>query len=64
MNLKQYIEKNVLISASNGKTFVGIVDEYFHADETDSGTESIVIQTKDGELIEFTENDIIDIKII
>lgn len=64
MNLKQYIEKNVLISASNGKTFEGIVDEYFHADETDAETESIVIQTEDGKLIEFTENDIADIKII
>lgn len=64
MNLKQYIEKNVLISANNGKTFNGIVDEYFYADETDSGTESIVIQTQDGELVEFTENDIVDIKII
>lgn len=64
MNLKQYIGKNVLISASNGKTFKGIVDEYFYADETDAGNESIVIQTADEELIEFTEKDIIDIKTI
>lgn len=64
MNLKQYIEKNVLISASNGKTFEGKVDEYFYDDETDSGVESIVIQTSNGELIEFTENDIADIKIL
>ena len=64
MNLKQYIGKYVLISASNGNTFKGIVDEYFYADETDSGVETIVIQTKKGELIEFTEDDINEITIL
>lgn len=64
MNLKQYIGKRVSISAANGNTFNGVVDEFFYADETDTGTESIVIQTNDGGAIEFTENDIVNIKII
>lgn len=63
MNLKQYIGKNVLITANNGKTFKGIVDDYFYADETDTGAESIIVQTKEGS-VEFTENDITNIEII
>ncbi len=59
MNLNS-ISKKCFDFADNGKIFSGFVDEYFYADET----ESIVIQTKKGDLIEFTENDIIDIKII
>jgi hypothetical protein len=64
MNLKQYIGKNVSISANNGNIFKGVVDDFFYADETDTGADSIVVQTKDGGLIEFTENDIANIKII
>lgn len=64
MNLKQYIEKNVVVIAGNGKVFEGFADEYFYADENQSGLESIVIQTKNGRLIEFNAEDIEDIKII
>lgn len=64
MNLNQYLDKNVFISSINGKTFTGYVDDYYYPDENESGKESIVILTKDKKYIEFTEEDITDIKII
>ncbi len=64
VNIRQYLDKNVCISASNGKIFFGIIDDFFYADENNLGEESIVLQTKDGKLIEFTESDILEITIM
>jgi hypothetical protein len=61
MNLEKYCGKNVSVLASNGKTFRGIVDDFFFADDNDSGMESIVVKTNDGEFIEFPEDDISEI---
>ncbi len=61
MNLEQYSGKNVSVIASNGKTFRGIVVDFFFADDNDSGMDSIVIKTSNGEFIEFPEDDISEI---
>lgn len=63
MNLEQYCEKNVSVVACNGKTFIGVVDDFFSADDNESEMDSIVIKTKDG-FIEFPEDDILKIEII
>ena len=63
MELKQYYEKYVIITAINGETFIGLVDDYFFPEDNENGEESIVVTTSDG-LVEFTSNDIEKITII
>ena len=63
MDLKQYYEKYVIITAINGETFIGLVDDYFFPEDNENGEESIVVTTSDG-LVEFTSNDIEKITII
>lgn len=46
------------IVSNEGTAFSGVVTEYFHPDENDSGRESIVIDTSSGECVEFYEEDI------
>lgn len=61
MNLEQYCGKKVSVIASNGKEFEGLVDEFFLAEDNNSEMDSIVVKTDDGNLIEFPEDDIIEI---
>ena len=63
MELKQYYLKNVRVIASNGKDFVGLVDDYFYPEDNEREVESIVLKTKNS-LIEFYEDDIAEIKTI
>ena len=64
MGLKFYCGKKVNIVGTNGKSFVGTVSDYFFPDDNESEKESIVIDTYDGDAIEFTEEDIQTIAII
>lgn len=61
MELQSYYNKNVTIIDIDGQTFSGVVSDYFHADENESGKESIILESKDGELTEFEENEIKEI---
>lgn len=63
-NLSKYIEKVVCILADNGETFIGVVEDYFCADENEDGKESIVVKVEDGSLIEFRQEDIDEISLI
>ena len=58
MDLKRYYDKTVLITTVKGKVFSGKVNDYFYPDDNESGLESIVIDTPDGSIIEFTEENI------
>ena len=58
MGLKFYYGKKVIIVDTNGKSFVGTVNDYLFDDDNESGKESIVIDTPGGESIEFTEENI------
>lgn len=58
MMLKSYYNKKVSIIANNGQTFNGIVNDHFSEEDNESGLESIVLETSDGDLYEFTKNDI------
>lgn len=58
MELKSFYGKNVNIISCDGRLFCGIVNDYFFPDDNESGRESIVIDTFDGDIIEFTEEDI------
>ena len=62
MDLKTYYEKNVIISDFDGKIFYGFVDDYVYPEDNENENESIIIKTKSGDLIEFTEDDIAFIK--
>lgn len=64
MNLKSYYNKKVKIVDKNGHVFSGIVDEYFFPEDNESGVESIVIETHEGDLYEFAEDTIEKINII
>ncbi len=62
MDLKKYYEKDIIISDFDGKTFYGFVDDYIYPEDNDNEKESIILKTKSGVLIEFTEEDIAFIK--
>ena len=63
MELKKFINEMVSIVSNDGITFCGVVADYFHPDENESGEESIVIDTPDGKVIEFYGKDIKSIKV-
>ena len=63
MDLKQYYEKQVII-ISEGEMFVGTINDYFESDDNEDGLESIVMDTTDGDIIEFNEERINKIIII
>ena len=58
MKLKQYYGKTITVVDSNEQIFKGIVSDFFFAEDNESGTESIVLETEEGELYEFTEENI------
>ena len=58
MELKSFYGKNVNIISYDGRLFCGIINDYFLSDDNESGMESIVIDTFDGNIIEFAEEDI------
>lgn len=64
MKLKQFYNKKVNIVSNDGTRFSGIVTDYFHPDENESGKESIVIDSTNGDAVEFYEKDIKTIKIV
>ena len=64
MSLKPYINKKVKIVADNDVTFAGTVNDYFYPDENENGKESIILDTLEGQAIEFYENSIKAIEII
>lgn len=63
MELKKFINEMVSIVSNDGITFCGVVTDYFHSDENESGEESIVIDTPAGNAIEFYGKDIKSIKV-
>ena len=62
--LKIYYGKKVNITDHNGYVFTGVVNDYFFADDNESGVDSIVLETTNGDLFEFTTNDIAEISVI
>ena len=64
MDLKQFYSKEVVIVSVDGQIFWGKVNDYFYPDENNLGVESIVVDTKSGSIIEFTEEDITSIEIV
>ena len=63
MNLKEYYSKKVNIVDASEKHWSGVVEDYCHPDENESGNESLIVRcgTK---LIEFELGDIKTIKVI
>lgn len=62
--LKQYYNKKVEIIDAEGQTFFGTVTDYIFPEDNEPEVESIIIDTLDGETIEFTEKDIKTIEVI
>lgn len=57
--LKEFYNKNVNITATNNKRFVGKVVEYIYPEDNESTEESIIIDdTLSGNLVEFYAKDI------
>ena len=61
MEIKQYIDKNVMIIADNGKIFSGKVEDFLYSDENGFGEDSIIVRSKN-DLIEFVLSDILHIE--
>ena len=59
-----YSGKQVRIITPDNKIFEGYVSEYIYDDDNESGNESIIIDIKDGRLIEFETMDIQEITVI
>lgn len=64
MDLKDYYWKKVNIESVSNGTFSGFINEYIEPKDNDSGKESIILKTEDGDLVEFEETDIRKIEII
>lgn len=62
--LKLYYGKRVNIVDEKGHRYNGIITDYFFADDNESGVDSIVLETIDGDLYEFTVKTIAEITII
>ena len=62
MALRDFYGKHVLIAAIDGKVFYGLVDEYIFAEDNNNNEESIVLKTYSGDLIEFINSAIKNIK--
>ena len=58
LTLIQYVGKSVVIYDVDGAAFIGVVEDYFYADENEDGKESIIVKVDDFDLIEFTQEDI------
>ena len=63
MNLKYYYWKKVNIESVSNGTFSGFVNEYVEREDNDTGKESIILKTEDGDLVEFEETDIRKIQV-
>lgn len=58
MKLKQFYSEKVNIVTNEGTEFSGVVTEYFYPEDNESGKESIVIDSSNGDIVEFYEKDI------
>lgn len=61
MNLKTYLNKNVIIIDRENNTYKGYVGDYIFAEDNDDGVESIVLEIE-SDLLEFSANFIKSIK--
>ena len=65
MSLSKYYKLKVRIVDTDGDVFVGKVNDYIEADDNvPEEIEGIIIDTSDGQILEFTEKTIKSIEII
>lgn len=64
MNLAQYYNKTVNIISTDEMGFFGKVSDYVYPEDNETGKESIIIYTANGDYIEFDEDDIKTITVI
>ena len=64
MSLKELCGKRVRIVSPDGVSFMGKVDDYFYPEDNENEKESVVLDTEDGTLIEFYEDDIKELEIV
>lgn len=62
MNLKKYIDKEILLTDEESKEFKGFVTDYVFPEDNEPEEESIIIETSDGKSIEFRKSEIKEIK--
>ncbi len=64
MKLKEYYNKKVNITDISGILWEGIVTDYIFPEDNEPQIESIVLRTKNNDLIEFFEKEIQKIDLI
>ena len=64
MPLVQYYNKKVKITDKDGCNFSGMVNDYIYPEDNEPEQESIIIDTNEGEVLEFYEKDIRQICVI
>ncbi len=62
MELKYIYGKKIQIYTVEKQYFTGTVIDYFDPEENESGEESILLRCRDGSLVEFSEEDIVEIR--
>ena len=62
MEFKILYGKKIQIYTVDREYYFGIVDECFDAEDNESGEESFLLRCKDGSLVEFSEEDIVEIR--
>lgn len=64
MSLKEYYEMTVDITAVDGRSGIGKVNDYIFPEDNENGMESIIVDFPDGTAQEFYKSDIKSIRII
>ena len=64
MSLKEYYEMTVDITAVDGRSGIGKVNDHIFPEDNENGMESIIVDFPDGTAQEFYKSDIKSIRII
>lgn len=62
MSLKEYYGKNVSIIGLREQRYIGRVTDYVFPEDNENGLESIIVDLPNGEIQEFYQSDITEIK--
>lgn len=64
MDIKKFYDCNVKLYTNDGRYFIGLVTEYYYADENENGMQSVVLDCPVfDEPVEIYEDNIADIEI-
>lgn len=63
MSLVKYLDEKVKIVDANGNNYLGTVTDYVYPEDNEPEIESIIVDTLDGSVVEFFEDNISSIDV-